>query len=79
LLYNPQKMSTKSSQEKEIDIDKLTAADVDELAARLEADEYSSAFESLKDWHLLRSLAFKGSPLIEPYYHLLDMEAFDEC
>ncbi|CAN1212427.1 DUF2555 domain-containing protein [Tumidithrix helvetica PCC 7403] len=74
-------MGTKSSKEKdkEIDIDKLTAADVAELAARLEADDYPSAFESLQDWHTLRALAFKGSNLIEPYYHLLDMEAFDEC
>jgi hypothetical protein len=71
-------MSTKQVTE-EIDISKLTASDVAELAARLEKDDYSNAFESLQDWHLLRTLAFNRAELIEPYYHLLDLEAFDEC
>ncbi len=70
-------MNTKPS--KEVDINKLTAADVAEIATRLEKDEYPDAFEGLQDWHLLRSLAFNRAELIEPYYHLLDIEAFDEC
>ena len=78
-------MTTKQANEQsneqvnEIDIDKLTAADVAKLADRLEKDEYSNAFESLQDWHVLRTLAFNRAELIEPYYHLLDLEAFDEC
>jgi len=68
-----------STVQKEVDITELTAADVAELAARLENDEYDNAFEGLKDWHLLRSLMFCRADLIEPYYYLLDMEAYDEC
>ncbi|MFN5861689.1 MAG: DUF2555 domain-containing protein [Pseudanabaena sp.] len=63
----------------EVDPSKFNATDVAEIADRLERDDYASAFESLRDWHLLRSLAFKGSDLVEPYRHLLDLEAFDEC
>ncbi len=63
----------------EIDITKLTPADVADLAARLEEDDYDNAFEGLRDWHLLRSLLFHRVDLIEPYYHLLDIETFDEC
>lgn len=70
-------MSTK--QPEEVDVNKLTAEDVAELATRLEKDEYDNAFEGLQDWHLLRTIAFKRPDLIEPYYYLLDIEAFDEC
>ena len=63
----------------EVDPSKYSASDFAEIADRLERDDYANAFESLNDWHILRSLAFKGSDLAEPYRHLLDLEAFDEC
>jgi hypothetical protein len=63
----------------EVDPSKFTASQVAAIADRLELDNYTNAFESLNDWHILRSLAFKGSELAEPYRHLLDLEAFDEC
>ena len=63
----------------EVDPSKYSASDVAAIADRLERDDYANAFESLSDWHILRSLAFKGSDLAEPYRHLLDLEAFDEC
>ncbi|MBD2188888.1 protein IsiD [Pseudanabaena mucicola] len=63
----------------EVDPSKFTAEQVAAIADRLERDDYENAFESLNDWHILRSLAFKGSELAEPYRHLLDLEAFDEC
>ena len=77
-------MGTKTSENAigeapEVDPSKFSASDVAELADRLERDDYANAFESLNDWHILRSLAFKGSELAEPYRHLLDLEAFDEC
>ena len=46
---------------------------------RLERDEYNSPFEALEDWHLLRAIAFQREELIEPYIHLLDIEAYDEA
>ncbi len=57
----------------------LTAADVAELASRLEQDDYTNAFAGLEDWHLLRSIAFQRPELVEPYIYLLDMEAYDEA
>ena len=57
----------------------LTAEDVAILAERLERDEYDSPFEALEDWHLLRAIAFQREELIEPYIHLLDIEAYDEA
>ncbi len=63
----------------DIDISQLTAADVAEIAARLERDDYVTPFDGLRDWHILRSLAFNRPELVESYMHLLDMEAFDEC
>lgn len=57
----------------------LTSADVEALAARLEQDDYSNAFEGLEDWHLLRAIAFQRPELAAPYLYLLDMEAFDEA
>jgi uncharacterized protein (DUF849 family) len=61
------------------DIAMLTPQDVAELAARLERDDYNNPFEALKDWHLLRAIAFQRQELIEPYIHLLDLEAYDEA
>lgn len=61
------------------DVDQLCPADVDELAKRLEQDEYSNAFEGLQDWHLLRAIAFQRPELVESYLYLLDMEAYDEA
>ncbi|AFZ06050.1 DUF2555 domain-containing protein [Microcoleus sp. AT3-A2] len=61
------------------DIAVLTSQDVAELAVRLEVDDYTDPFEGLNDWHLLRSLAFQRPELVEPYLHLLDMEAYDEA
>lgn len=61
------------------DIPKLTADDVANLAARLESDNYTTAFESLQDWHLLRAIAFQRPELVEDYLHLLDLEAYDEA
>ncbi len=63
----------------EVDPNKFTASDVAMLADRLERDDYPNAFEGLSDWHILRTLAFMGSELAEPYRYLLDLEAFDEC
>ncbi len=57
----------------------ITAAEVEELATRLEMDNYSNAFEGLNDWHLLRAIAFQRPELVEPYIHLLDLEPYDEA
>ena len=61
------------------DIAALTSDDVAKLAARLEEDDYTDPFEGLNDWHLLRAIAFQRPELAEPYFHLLDMEAYDEA
>ena len=55
------------------DIAKYTAADIASLAERLEKDEYSNPFEALRDWHLLRAIAFQRQELAEPYLYLLDL------
>lgn len=60
------------------DIAQMTPDDVAQLAQRLEQDEYNTPFDGLKDWHRLRAVAFQRSELVEPYMHLLDLEAFDE-
>ncbi len=60
------------------DIAKMTPEDVAQLAQRLEQDAYNTPFDGLKDWHRLRAVAFQRSELVEPYMHLLDLEAFDE-
>ncbi|MBD2665373.1 hypothetical protein B6N60_02807 [Richelia sinica FACHB-800] len=57
----------------------MTAEDVQELATRLELDNYSNAFEGLNDWHLLRAIAFQRPELVEPYIYLLDLEPYDEA
>ncbi len=56
----------------------MTAAEVAELATRLEQDNYTNAFDGLNDWHLLRAIAFQRPELVEPYVHLLDLEPYDE-
>ncbi len=60
------------------EIAQMTPDDVAQLAQRLEQDEYNTAFEGLQDWHRLRAVAFQRSELVEPYMHLLDLEAYDE-
>jgi len=61
-----------------LDFATFTATDAAQLAKRLEEDNYADPFEGLKDWHLLRSLAFHRPELAEPYLYLLDMTAYDE-
>lgn len=60
------------------DIAAMSAAEVAELATRLEQDNYTNAFEGLNDWHLLRAIAFQRPELVEPYLHILDLEPYDE-
>jgi hypothetical protein len=60
------------------DVAGYTQADVEQLAQRLEADDYETPFAALGDWHRLRSVAFQRPELAEPYMYLLDLEAFDE-
>ena len=48
------------------------------LAKRLEDDDYSTPFDGLNDWHLLRALAIHRPELTGPYVHLVDQEPFDE-
>ncbi len=60
------------------EIAQLTIADVEALASRLEDDRYTSPFAALEDWHRLRAIAFQRPELVEPYLHLLDLEAYDE-
>ena len=49
-----------------------------ELAKRLEEENYTTPFDGLKDWHLLRFLAINRSKLTSDYIHILDQEPFDE-
>ncbi|MBG1258011.1 DUF2555 domain-containing protein [Nostoc commune] len=70
-------MTTLSISQKEIAA--MTGAEVEELATRLELDNYSNAFEGLNDWHLLRAIAFQRPELVEPYIYLLDLEPYDEA
>jgi len=60
------------------DIAAMSAMDVTELATRLEQDNYTSAFDGLNDWHLLRAIAFQRPELVEPFVYLLDLEPYDE-
>jgi hypothetical protein len=69
-------MTTVSLTDREIAA--LTAEYVADLAERLEMDDYNNPFDALKDWHLLRAIAYKREDLVEPYLYLLDMEAYDE-
>ncbi|MBD6618106.1 DUF2555 domain-containing protein [Nostoc sp. B(2019)] len=70
-------MTTLSISKKEIAA--MTSAEVEQLATRLELDNYSNAFEGLNDWHLLRAIAFQRPELVEPYIYLLDLEPYDEA
>ncbi|WGV25266.1 protein IsiD [Halotia branconii] len=70
-------MTTLSISKKEIAA--MTAAEVEELATRLELDNYNNAFEGLNDWHVLRAIAFQRPELVEPYIYLLDLEPYDEA
>ncbi|MFE4107031.1 MULTISPECIES: protein IsiD [Nodosilineaceae] len=70
-------MTTLHLSQKEVSA--MTKDSVAELAKRLEQDAYENAFEGLKDWHLLRAVAFQRPELVESYVHLLDMESFDEA
>jgi hypothetical protein len=70
-------MKTLSISQKEIAV--ITTTEVEELAARLESDNYNNAFEGLNDWHLLRAIAFQRPELVEPFIHLLDLEPYDEA
>jgi hypothetical protein len=62
----------------EEDFANITAEEVAQIAARLEEDDYKTPFEGLQDWHKLRAIAFHREDLIEPYFYLLDIEAYDE-
>ncbi len=53
-------------------------ASIQELARRLDLDDYPSPFDALADWHLLRALAIHRPELARPYVHLVDQEPFDE-
>jgi len=46
----------------------MTQESVAELAKRLEQDAYESAFDGLKDWHLLRALAFQRPELVKTMF-----------
>jgi uncharacterized protein (DUF849 family) len=61
------------------DINTITSDEVANLAGRLEQDDYNNPFEALRDWHLLRAIAFQRQDIAEPYLYLLDIEAFDEA
>lgn len=63
----------------EQDVAKMTATEIAALAQRLDRDEYTSPFEGLQDWHLLRAIAFQRPEMVEPYLYLLDLEAYDEA
>ena len=57
----------------------ITVPEVAELAQRLDQDAYTSPFEGLNDWHLLRAIAFQRPEMVESYLYLLDLEAYDEA
>ena len=46
------------------EIEAMTAEDVADLATRLEQDNYTSPFEGLNDWHILRAIAFQRPELV---------------
>jgi DUF971 family protein len=56
----------------------MSVEEVEDLAMRLEQDNYKNAFDGLNDWHLLRAIAFQRPELVEPYVYLLDLEPYDE-
>ena len=63
----------------EKDISALTEEDIIALVGRLDQDDYNNPFESLKDWHILRTILFQRQDLAEPYLYFLDIEAYDEA
>ena len=63
----------------EKDISALTEEDIIALVGRLDQDDYNNPFESLKDWHILRTILFQRQDLAEPYLYLLDIEAYEEA
>lgn len=69
-------MGTLSSSKQNISA--ITVAEVEDLAMRLEQDNYTNAFDGLNDWHLLRAIAFQRPELVEPYVYLLDLDPYDE-
>lgn len=60
------------------DIAVMSIEEVEDLAIRLEQDNYTNAFDGLNDWHLLRAIAFQRPELVEPFVYLLDLEPYDE-
>jgi DUF971 family protein len=60
------------------DISIMSAQEVENLALRLEQDNYTDAFDGLNDWHLLRAIAFQRPELVEPFVYLLDLDPCDE-
>ena len=56
------------------DISIMSAQEVEDLALRLEQDNYTDAFDGLNDWHLLRAIAFQRPELVEPFVYLLDLD-----
>lgn len=60
------------------DISIMSAQEVEDLALRLEQDNYTDAFDGLNDWHLLRAIAFQRPELVEPFVYLLDLDPCDE-
>ncbi len=56
------------------DIVSWTDQEVAQLASRLEADEYTTIFDSLKDWEQLKRLQYIRPELVKPYVHLLEIE-----
>jgi len=53
-------------------------ASTEQLARRLEEDDYPTPFAALSDWHLLRALAIHRPELTLPWLHLVDQEPYDE-
>ena len=49
-----------------------------ELAKRLEAENYATPFDGLKDCHLIKALAINSPELSSDYMHFLNYEPFDE-
>ena len=70
-------MQTLTDRDREIAA--ITAQEVADLALRLERDDYKNPFDGLKDWHLLRAIAFQRPELVAHYIYLLDMNAYDEA
>ena len=60
------------------DISIMSAQEVENLALRLEQDNYTDAFDGLNDWHLLRAIAFQRPELVKSFVYLLDLDPCDE-